>query len=556
MATAAMLLAVLALISGGVAYAGDGDERADDSHRMTEATARALLARPKGTVSLGTTGSGRLLNGARLPLDGEGYAVYRGFRQRKTNFATSEMISLVESTTRRVTEAFPGSKLGVGNCGFEDGGKIPWSVSHRAGRDCDLGMYAKDRRGRPVEMVSFVAYDADGEARGGRYRFDVERNLALVTALVTHEVPVQYIFVADWLKTKLIAEARRQKLPAETVTRLEEVLHQPSDSNPHANHFHVRVFCSVEDRLEGCRNWGPDRAWVDVGDADWAERVAALARIVDELEDAKLRREALRRLGEIDGLPALPTLLRALADEDDGVRNAALRAVRSIADPATAEGLLRAIAETRDGRWASKLFDAVAATHSPELVPVALKVAENPAAFLHPDALEIGGPELRVTACAILGRFGKREAAPPLLALLESPDKRVREAAHEALLKVTNQRVSGRGLSSSSARRRARVVDAWRRFYEKEKDESWLQWLRLGFEARRIRFRGRMQSPAGVEKLIGAIMNRDDVASDNAVRALSEITGHYVDPAWRNKRNNQRHWRSWWSANGATVVFP
>jgi penicillin-insensitive murein endopeptidase len=523
---------------------------------MTEAKARELLSRPKGSVSLGTTGSGRLLDGARLPEKGPGYAVFPGFRQRKTNFATSELVDLVQRATRRVGERFPGSRIGIGNCGFEAGGKIPWSVSHQAGRDCDLGMYATDARGRAVEMVDFVTYDRDGAANGGRYRFDLPRNLELMVALVTDEVPVQYVFVAEWLKTKLLEEARRQGLPADLLTRLGEVLHQPSDSNPHANHFHLRIFCSVEDRLQGCRNWGPERAWVDLGDAPWAERVGALARVVEEVHTTRLRRDAIKRIGELRGTPALPTLLAALADPRDDVRGDALRAIRALAEPDAVEGLLTAMAKTPDPRWASRIFDAVLATNDPSTVPVALRAASSPESLLHADARKRGEPRLQVTACRILGRFGKADAAPTLLDLLESPHGEVRTAAHEALLRVTNQKISGAGLGSSSARRRARVVRSWRTFYEKEKDESWLQWLRIGFEARGVRFRGKMQSPAGVERLIDAIGDRDAVASDNAVRALSEITGHYVDPSWRNKRNNERHWRSWWSDSGATVAFP
>lgn len=550
----AALAIVVALSTGAQAAAAppaDGDHAG-----MTEARARELLARPKGSISLGTTGSGRLLDAARLADKGTGYAVFPGFRQRKTNFGTSELVSVVQRATRRVRERFPGSQLGVGNCGFEGGGKIPWSVSHQAGRDCDLGMYATDARGRPVEMVDFVTYDDEGKASGGRYRFDLARNLELMVAFVGDEVPVQYIFVAEWLKARLLEEAKRQDLPADTVMRLDEVLHQPSDSNPHANHFHVRIFCSVEDRLQGCRNWGPERAWVDLGDAPWAERVAALARVVEEVPSTRIRRDAIKRIGELHGTPALPTLLAALADPRDDVRSDALRAIRALAEPEAVDGLLAAMAETPDARWAGRIFDAVLATNDPSTVPVALRAAASPESLLHADALKRGGPHLQATACRILGRFGKADSAPTLLDLLESSEAAVRTAAHEALLRVTNQKISGGGLSSSSARRRARVVKAWRTFYEKEKDESWLQWLRVGFEARGIRFRGKMQSPAGVERLIAAIGNRDAVASDNAVRALSEITGHYVDPSWRNKRNNERHWRSWWADNGATVEFP
>ena len=107
--------------------------------------------------------------------------------------------------------AFPGSVLAVGNLGFASGEEIPWSVSHQAGRDADLGMYATAVDGRPVEAMPFYAFDDSGMAAGpgGRpVRFDPARNLKLVVTLVGDaEARVQYIFVASWLKQRLLAEA-------------------------------------------------------------------------------------------------------------------------------------------------------------------------------------------------------------------------------------------------------------------------------------------------------------------------------------------------------------
>jgi len=140
------------------------------------------------------------------------------------------------------------------------------------------------------------------------------------------------------------------------------------------------------------------------------------------------------------------------------------------------------------------------ATNDASTVPVALRVAASPASVLHPAAVTVAGPKLQVSSCHILGRFGRTDAASALLALLDSPHTEVRAAAHHALLRLTNQRISDSGLSSSNTQRRDRVVGAWRAFYDKEKGEDWLQWLRLGFEARGVRFRGKMQSPDGVER--------------------------------------------------------
>lgn len=550
-------LALTAAPSAGPSAAAHGAMTRADADALSETDARRLLARPEGSIGLGLTNRGALLAAVALPDRGAGYAIFAHMRSRDTRYGTAELIGVIERAARHVAERYPGSIIGVGNLGFKDGGKIPWSVSHQGGRDADLGFYALDRDGRPTNLSRMLHFNAEGLAAGGRYRFDAPRNLALVRAMVEDPAArVQYIFVAAWLKRLMLDEARRQKLPPDTIARLDEVLHQPSDSNPHADHFHVRVFCTIADRLEGCRDRGPRRAWIDPGDEPWAERVALLARVVREVDAPRLQRDALDRLADLRGVPALPTLLATLASPRDDLRNAALRTIRALDTLEATEGLLAAARETSDPSWAVRLFGAALAPGDPAIAEVALRAVAEPEAILHPDALKGARAGVVVAACRALARFGKADAAGPLFALLEDPERDVRVAAHEALLRVTNQRVAGAGLASRHARRQRAVVSAWRAFLDREGDSSWLQWLRLGFEARGIRFHRRMASRDGIERLIEAITHRDDVLSDNAVRALSEITGHYVDPAWRNKRNNQRHWRAWWREHAEVVALP
>ena len=56
-----------------------------------------------------------------------------------------------------------------------------------------------------------------------------------------------------------------------------------------------------------------------------------------------------------------------------------------------------------------------------------------------------------------------------------------------------------------------------------------------------------------IESLIKAIAHKEAVVSDNAIWVLGALTGNRQDPAWRSKRNNGRHWRSWWRDNAATL---
>ena len=109
-------------------------------------------------------------------------------------------------------------------------------------------MYALSRTGGQVNLRAFRKFEADGWDRQHRYQFDTRRNLALMVALLTDKkVEVQWIFVADWLKKRLIAEAWEQAIDPRTIARMEVVLHQPGDSNPHQDHYHVRIYCSSDD---------------------------------------------------------------------------------------------------------------------------------------------------------------------------------------------------------------------------------------------------------------------------------------------------------------------
>ncbi len=523
----------------------------------TRAEAKRLLASPKGSTSLGGTSGGKLLAGVEIPLKGKGWAFFEHIAERKTNYGTKELAALLERVAARVVDAYPGSVIGCGNFNFQEGGKIPWSVSHQAGRDADLGMFAVDARGKPVNLRNFVAFGPDGTARahGKTVTFDDARNLALVRALLEDtEAPVQWIFVADWLKGRLVERARLDGASPELLRRLDETLKQPSDSNPHADHFHVRIYCSVEDRLHGCLNWGPVRDWVDAGDAAFLAHVEALVGVM-RMDDAALRLAAVDKLTTLRAKEALFPLVGALEDPNAKVRRAALRAVRTLEDPAAIPGLLASLSKATDPAWAGALFETLYHLNTPSTVAIALGLLERPEAYLSESLRKRPLHDLERTAARIFGRLGRKDVIPALLGLLDSPDAKVRLAAHDALRQATNQPIDG-PIAGKSAARRRKVVAAWRKFWEAHKDDSWHQWMRLGFEARGLRFDGKMMSSGSVPLLIDAIAHKDTVAARNALRVLGDLTGHLVDFRWRTQRNHVRHWKSWWAENKARFVKP
>lgn len=90
--------------------------------------------------------------------------------------------------------------------------------------------------------------------------FDVRRNWVLVQAMLeTPNAEVQWIFMHRDLAALVIAEGAREGVPAPILERAKVLIHQPTDSQPHDDHMHVRLFCDSEDRALGCNDKGPKR---------------------------------------------------------------------------------------------------------------------------------------------------------------------------------------------------------------------------------------------------------------------------------------------------------
>jgi hypothetical protein len=132
---------------------------------------------------------------------------------------------------------------------------------------------------------------------------------------------------------------------------------------------------------------------------------------------------------------------------------------------------------------------------------------------------------------------------------LESQSGHVRLAAHDALRFVTNHKIKGRIKATSSKRRWRRIHQAWTTFGGSHKKGTWLGWMKAGFEQRGYRFKKGGLDKDAIPVLIRAIANRDYAVSYNAVYTLGVLTQHHVEPRWRSRRNNARHWRYWVKKN-------
>lgn len=210
------------------------------------------------SVSYGPSNQGALIKPTRLPRSGDGYWIPRQWSYRGLNYGTDEMVSTIVHAGRRVVAEFPGSRFGVADISLASGGPSAWHRSHQTGRDVDILFFATDPDGRPVELSRMVHFQEDGVAReDSSLHFDVARNWALVRALLENPIAeIQYMFIYDPLKQMMLDHARTTGEPDHIIAYASYILHQPSDSLPHNDHIHLRIYCSRADRSAGCRDRG------------------------------------------------------------------------------------------------------------------------------------------------------------------------------------------------------------------------------------------------------------------------------------------------------------
>lgn len=178
-------------------------------------------------------------------------------------YGTWELVQLIERAARRVAFRLPGPRLSVGELSRATGGEIPGHHSHENGRDVDIGFYMTLTDGRPYHGFAFADFAANGVGTGPNHmlRFDDARNWELVAKLISDaDARVQFIFVGETIKQRLLAEAKRRGVSAGLIARAKTVMAQPTEGHPHRNHFHVRIYCAPADR-PSCKDRPPYFPW-------------------------------------------------------------------------------------------------------------------------------------------------------------------------------------------------------------------------------------------------------------------------------------------------------
>ncbi len=206
-------------------------------------------------ASLGAPNAGRLVGGARLD-DSSALRVYPARAARDRRWALPELAGMLGRAADAVAARHPGSVLGLGDLSQRGGGDISLHHSHESGRDADVGFYAVAEAGRGFVGADFVAFRADGRAADGRgLAFDDARNWELVEAWLSDpRARVTHVFVAEHLRARLLAQARRVGAPPALRARAAFALLQPRHAEPHDDHFHVRIACPPRAQ-GGCVEW-------------------------------------------------------------------------------------------------------------------------------------------------------------------------------------------------------------------------------------------------------------------------------------------------------------
>jgi penicillin-insensitive murein endopeptidase len=250
-----------------------------------------VFADDGSSVSLGRNGSGALLRGVELPESGAGYEVAPPWRDRHRLYATEEVVRWLTGAFQRVSEEVPGSLVQVGDLSSLGGGRSLTHKSHGSGRDVDVFFFAADAEGRPVrseraalrfsstgQAVAWSPPDPIAPPAGAPVlnwrrpikitdplpaaRFDARRNWAVVRALLSDPaVEVQWIFIQKALAELILRQGPTASDDPALVARAAALMHQPSDSQPHDDHMHIRVYCEPTDRSLGCLDSGPQRWW-------------------------------------------------------------------------------------------------------------------------------------------------------------------------------------------------------------------------------------------------------------------------------------------------------
>lgn len=481
--------------------------------QRAETETRVFYTTPEeseATFSVGDTRDGYLIHGKALPSPNPWVRQLPVQYERGIIYGTTELISLIMDTAKAMQKRYPGSIMMMGNMGLREGGDIPYSVSHNAGRDADIAFYMVEAAtGEAAYLDNMYKINGRLLTQDGKYRFDLEKNTTLIEQLLSHPgIDVQFIFVAKHLRQAILRTLKRREASPEVMRRFEAVVQIQA---AHNDHFHVRVYCSKADICAGCVDRSLIHAHHEDPVAVRASCVEKHARILSRKSSsadekaASLQRLAL--MGEAQSYEA--SILKSLRHEEATVRAAAALAAQSLGKEASA-ALAAQYEKEQDGDVRLALLKS--------LIQVQAAAARG---YVH-EAIARGGQEKSAMMPVIIDYIRHYPETSDLDILLTAFEKATDEAQRQTLLSLAYM-VANRPTCTEEYSVCFNKIKTW---YEENRHKTRNDWLISGFAE------GGFVIPTlsneAIPVLLDAIMGEAEV-SHNARLVLSSLSHQKQD---------------------------
>jgi penicillin-insensitive murein endopeptidase len=486
-----------------------------------------------GSFSLGTASRGELVRAVTIPIDGDNLFIIEPNIVRNAHYATEELYRELRRTADLVEEAYPGSRLPLGDLSGPEGGRIRNHASHRSGRDVDIVFFAMNAAGQRVESERFVDFNRHG--RGHGLRFDVERNWLVAKVLLespTNEV--QWLFIAEWLEEILIEHAEEIGEDARLIARARDAMRQPSDSSPHADHFHVRLFCSELDLLEGCLNYGPQWAWASHHAGRHQARIDELLRGLDD-QDHAVRWQVVDFLIRINAVSAGPALAHRVGDQPPPVQTRILQAIERFQPDDVGRHIVEAAVEADAPEMLRAALQTITSYPLSDSAPHLARLAQTDA----PEGWD-GDWLISREAARVLLEFQDEVIVPQLIEALDSHDPETRELVATVLGRTTGRQSEIDWAAGSEAGRIA-ACNEWDAWYLDHRDEPRALWLRHAFFEIGYELPDNLSGVEALRVFVDALDGPEPLTY-YALAQLQDATGERAPPERWSLDRRQRHW--------------
>ena len=493
--------------------------------------------RSAGSIALGNTSRGGLIDPAMVPDAGEFHYILPAHLGRPTHYGTDELVELLLTSAEQVASAFPASRLAVGNLSVFDGGRISWSRSHNSGRDVDLGFFIRDKEGADLPLETLVHIRRSGavaEIPGAT--FDTERNWAVVKALLTSETAkVQWIFIYAPLERMLLAHATKLGEPQALIDKAATIMHQPGDSAPHDDHFHIRIFCTLDDRLEGCRNTGPRREGVPSYDREVAARALELLRGTAS-DDAAVALQSARFLHRLQPESLDGQLLAMVPHANAAARAELLDLAEELGVRRGVAPLVALAASDPDPMVRTRAFRLVIASSEEVATQATRKMLLEP------------GPPLAdqtpIRLAIARAKRGSLDAAlmPGYIASLGDSDAQVRREAGRRISHITARPHPLDPVNATAPAQREQLVSHWQGWWREHHGEDRATRVASAFREANLRVKNK-KGEWDRKALLEACKSRVEGLSFAASSQLAALTGKPAPAVDATPEQRYNHWR-------------